>query len=359
MNGKDETWVGQRGEIPPNPPKRQQADSIFFSDAAINDVESRRRRAGQGSRPDDRRYDEPVYNDGYDDRPPNSRGGPQVLASTASEWDESRQDDLVLERQGPNRFLVFALAALCAALLGVGFAVFSIFRGDGEVATTEDTISALEGANAGTETSTPDDAPLTQDPATTTTLDPALVLDFQLFSNTFVCDDTVREFGQITGADPNEQIDFTSPQSTGISPGQADATGALPVRWKCSIDQIGTIWELTGTGAVSGKVGTATFSGVDTSGASTLGPLAIDVFESPFQCNGEVRPFAALSGALANNQIDFTSPQATGLRPGTTDEQGKLNVRWSCNSEQVGTVWELTATEPSTGRSVDFTFTGS
>lgn len=368
---------------------------MFFNDAAMNDADARRRSGGgqDGYRDDgyqdadyqdgyghpgyrdpnyqdpnyrdpnyqDPRYpadgyDDGYYDDGYDAAQTGRR--PRVLASTASEWDYSAQDEMYVERGGPNKVLVFALAALCAALVGVGFAIYSVLSG-GDDADATDTAaqSSIDGADAATDT-TLDERPLPPDP-TTTTIDPATTLAIALASDTFVCDDTVREFGQISGAEPNEEIAFTSPQSSGLSSGTADASGNLPIRWRCAPEQIGTTWELTATGITSGKVGTISFTGVDSTGAAELSPLAVDVFENPFACNNEVRAFATISGATANAEITFTSPEASGLRPGTAGADGKLNVRWSCSSDQAGTTWNLTATETATGRTATLSLTGN
>jgi hypothetical protein len=198
----------------------------------------------------------------------------------------------------------------------------------------------------------------------------------QLTSPLFVCDGTTQQLGRIEGAEPNEEISFTSPQSSSLSPGQADELGNLDIRWNCTPDQVGTTWELTATGVTSGKTATVSFTGataeeaaagVGAGGAEgttatettvSLGPLVVDIAENPFSCNGEVRQFATLSGATSGAEIAFTSPQSENIRPGTADESGNLPVRWSCTPDQVGTVWELTATEAETGRTVEFTITG-
>ena len=123
------------------------------------------------------------------------------------------------------------------------------------------------------------------------------------------------------------------------------------------------------TGTVSGKSATFIFAGALTPGDSSTGttaasgadPAALEVtlIEDPFSCNNEARIFGGLAGASANEQVSFTSPQATGISPGTADADGNLDVRWVCGPEQVGTTWEITATGVDSGRSVTFSLTGS
>lgn len=388
----------------PTTPERERASSIFFNDSAIDEAGSTRGGRGDHSYPEpqhqqDPRYDdryndryEDRYNDRYDDssypdqanyangpryddeyyeETPHRSRRPEVLASTAAEWDYETRDDYVVESSGPNKFLVFALAALCAALVGVGFAIYSVLSGGGD-ATNEEEAGSLGGASVDSEAV----VTTTTLPTTTTTLfDPATMLNVSLSSEQFVCDDQAREFGSISGANPGESVAFSSPQSSGLSPGTADETGYLPIRWRCSADQVGTVWELTATGVDSKKTGSAVFTGVapgtesnteTADGATTVtgaeaavGTLRVDTYENPFTCDNGVRGFARITGATPNAEITFSSPDASGLRPGTADAEGKLDVRWSCSAAQAGTTWNLTATEAETNRSVEFSVTGS
>lgn len=261
-----------------------------------------------------------------------------------------------------RRLLIwFLIAAVAVAIVGAGFAGYTVLSDSGsnlETATTTTVDPAL------TTTTT------TIATTTTTTTPPGLQV--ALLANGFVCDGAVRELGSLTGADPNEEVRFTSPQSSGIKPGQADELGNLSFRWVCDPSQVGTNWFLTATGATSGLQATFSFVGVATAeeaatvtpdqagevNVDELAPLQVTVTENPFNCDGEPRDFATLSGALPQAQIDFASAQATGLRPGTADADGNLIIRWQCLPEQAGTVWELTATEASTERTVSFTFIG-
>ncbi len=81
----------------------------------------------------------------------------------------------------------------------------------------------------------------------------AAALTVELVEDPFVCNGEVRIFGGLSGADPGEEVAFTSPQASAIKNGTADANGDLAVRWTCTPDQAGTVWELTATGVTSGK----------------------------------------------------------------------------------------------------------
>ncbi len=264
---------------------------------------------------------------------------------------------------GDGRTLIwFLIAAVAVAIIGAGYAGYTVLNNSSDeldAATTTTIDPAL------TTTST-------TIPTTTTTAAPPPGLQVTLLNNGFVCDGTVQNLGTLTGADPNEEILFTSPQSSNIRPGQADELGNLSFRWVCDAGQTGTNWFITVTGAVSGKNATFSFLGVATAeeaaavspeqageiNVDDLEPLQVTVSENPFNCDGEPRDFATLTGALPSAQIDFDSAQATGLRPGTADADGNLTIRWQCLPDQAGTVWEISATEASTERTVSFTFIG-
>jgi cytoskeletal protein RodZ len=87
--------------------------------------------------------------------------------------------------------------------------------------------------------------------------------------------------------------------------------------------------------------------------------LQLDVTEDPFICNGEARAFAQLSGAEPSEEITFVSPQSPDLRSAAADANGQLPIRWSCDPEQAGTTWELTAAGVTSGKSVTFIFAGA
>ncbi len=267
---------------------------------------------------------------------------PQILAPQASDWETNLEEIEVVKGRRTGLILLFLFALLAVAVIALGLAALSVLRGG------DDTVAGEEEA-ASTTTTT----------AVETTLDPNR-LDVVITEEPFICDGATRQFGELSGAAPNEEVAFSSPQSSGLSSGTADASGRLPIRWQCAPEQAGTTWELTATGVTSGKSVTFLVAGA-TASSSAAGSteLTVELVENPFRCDGESRVFGGLAGAEPGEEIAFSSPQATGLSPGTADDNGELDIRWQCVPDRVGTTWELTATGVTSGRSVTFTFTGS
>ncbi|MGI9612872.1 MAG: hypothetical protein ACR2QO_08195 [Acidimicrobiales bacterium] len=77
----------------------------------------------------------------------------------------------------------------------------------------------------------------------------------------FRCDSTTRFFATITGFARREFVDFESPQVEDLRQGQADDTGALDLRWTCDAADVGRTWEITATGANSGRAITFQITG--------------------------------------------------------------------------------------------------
>ncbi|MGH1488101.1 MAG: hypothetical protein ACRBK7_01700 [Acidimicrobiales bacterium] len=283
---------------------------------------------------------------------------PQILAPQANEWATNQQEVEVVKGRRTGFFLLFLLALLVVAVLALFLALRSVLNsGDDTAATapTSDEVSSgsvIEGGES-VDVTTPTTVP-------TTVLDPNQ-LQVSLIENPFICDGGTRQFAELGGAAPNEEVTFNSPQSANIKSGTADANGALPIRWQCDPEQAGTTWELTAAGVTSGKSATFIFAGVTAPATATTTPpaLVVDVIENPFKCNGESRIFGGLTGASPGEQIAFTSPQASGILNGTADGDGATSIRWQCDPDQVGTTWELTATGVESGRTVTFSFAGS
>lgn len=293
-------------------------------------------------------------------------GKAQILAPQANEWESSPQEIEVVKNNRFGLILLFLLALLVVALIALGLAARSVFSGG------DDLVAGDTGDETTTET---DQDGSTIDPATDpavgqteTTLATPVVPDanqllIDVTEDPFVCDGGVRQFANLSGAIGGEEIVFTSPQSSGILPGTANPDGTLSIRWQCDPEQAGTTWDITATGSTSAKTVTFSFTGADASGATVTAPtptdLTVSLVEDPFKCDGETRIFGGLSGAEADEEVAFTSPQASGIRNGQADADGNLSIRWQCEPAQAGTQWELTATGVESGRSVTFTFTGS
>ena len=278
---------------------------------------------------------------------------PRILANQASDWESNLQEIEVVRSRRTGLILLFLLALLVVAVIALGLAAWSVIggrgQGEGDVEATATTVP--DGSVAGAVDSTISEP-------TTTTIDPN-ALRVTIGEDPFLCDGGTREFALIAGAQPNEEISFTSPQSQGLRNGTADANGELPLRWQCDPTQVGTTWELTATGLTSGKAVTFLFAGAAAPADAAPAALMVDVMEDPFACDGVARIFAGLSGAEPNEEIAFSSPQSPGLRTGQADADGTLPVRWVCDPSQAGTTWELTATGVTSGRTVTFSFTGS
>lgn len=180
---------------------------------------------------------------------------------------------------------------------------------------------------------------------------------FEFVESPFVCDGGARPLATLSGFDPGEVIGFESPQSPGLRDGQADDEGRLTARWQCGADDVGTTWELTAIGRTSGRTATLTFAGA---APIVTGPdPVITIDENPFACDGTSRVFGTISNLVANEFVDFTSPQTGNLRQGQADADGRLPVRWSCDAADVGTTWQVTATGQSSRRPVTFSLTGA
>lgn len=172
------------------------------------------------------------------------------------------------------------------------------------------------------------------------------------------CDNKTYDLVTLSDAVPNEPVSFTSPQKASIQSELADEAGLVRMRWTCDEDEIGTTWEITAFGDVSGSAIDFSFTGVAPTPGSESG-LVATLIEDPFVCDGGARPVATLSGFQALEVINFSSPEVSGsLRPGEADDNGDLQARWQCDADQAGTIWQVTATGRTSGRSVTLTITG-
>ena len=178
----------------------------------------------------------------------------------------------------------------------------------------------------------------------------------QVDEDPFLCDGGSRVFATLSGFLPDEIVDLVSPQASGLREGQADDSGDLPVRWTCGAADAGTVWELTATGARSGR--TVTFTVAGAAAPPAPDPI-VTITENPFRCDDTTRFFATISGFTSREFVDFTSPQAEDLRQGQADETGTLQVRWTCGDDDIDRIWDVTATGATSQRSVSFQITGT
>ena len=171
----------------------------------------------------------------------------------------------------------------------------------------------------------------------------------------FVCDRGRRAVARLSNLTPNAELVFNvTPADDPLRSGQAGADGSLTVFWQCSRRDDGTTWELTATEQTPAKRSISF-----TFGSTTLdNPVTVEMTEGSFVCDGATRQAAVLRNFVANESIGFESPQSEAIRSGLADAGGSLPVRWSCRPDQVGTIWEITATGATSGASVAFTITG-
>ena len=194
-------------------------------------------------------------------------------------------------------------------------------------------------------------------PTTPTTQPPALGV--ALTENPFTCDNGLRLMGTVTGAQPGETIDFTSPTVGGLLPGTADGAGNRTIRWQCAPGEGGQTWQVTARGRTSGRSVTFGITGVNPA-APPPPPavLAVSFSENPYRCDNGLRLMGTVTGAQPGETIDFTSPTVGGLLPGAADGAGNRTIRWQCAPNEAGQAWSVTARGRSSGRTVTFTIAG-
>ena len=185
-----------------------------------------------------------------------------------------------------------------------------------------------------------------------------------LTENPFVCDGRSRPFAALSDLVPGELVSFATPGVDDLRDGRVGADGRLVLNWQCGPDGAGRTWDLTATGAESGRTVTITFTGVaDPQGGAEPTIASGTLFEDPFACDGSRRPVGSLTGLLAGEYVDFESPQADSLREGRADGSGELVVNWQCDASDLrpdGTMtWDVTATGRQSQRSTTLRITGA
>ncbi len=173
----------------------------------------------------------------------------------------------------------------------------------------------------------------------------------------FICDGQRKPIGDVTGAEPFETITFRSDQVDGISDGQANASGATRLFWRCDVGEAGTTWEVRLWGADSFKTGEFSLTAAPFSEAD-VSNLAVTMLEDPFLCDGESRPLAEVTGLAPLEVVDFSSDDASGLIDGRADSEGGLTARWQCGRDDIGKTWQVKAEGVSSGRSTVLTIVG-
>ncbi len=198
------------------------------------------------------------------------------------------------------------------------------------------------------------------EPAADATTQPA---QLQLIEGTseIYCDGTEQLVGEVRGAAPGERLELSSAQpiqmSEALLDATADADGAYRLMWSCSPTEAGQPWELKVNGEQSGRWATVSFVGTaidpdpDTS-------LQVTLLDDVFVCDGDARKLGELSNAKAFEQVTFTAEGADDMSDGTADANGRLELMWRCQPEEVDT-WEVTATGLESGRGTQFIVVGA
>ena len=187
--------------------------------------------------------------------------------------------------------------------------------------------------------------------------DPVDTLQITLLEDTFLCDGSFKDLGELSNAGAFERVVFTAARADDLVDDRADEEGHMLLTWQCSPGEAGT-WEVTARGDESGRVGQFTIVGRAPTSDEIPTPTVL-VDEDPFVCDGGSRVFATLSAFLPDEVVKFSSPHASDLADGQADGSGDLPIRWTCGAADAGTVWELTATGDRSERTVSFTVTGA
>ena len=171
------------------------------------------------------------------------------------------------------------------------------------------------------------------------------------------CDGTRRPAATISGAQPGETIEFTSPMPISPPDLTADGDGVAQMTWRCDETESRLTWELTATGVDSGRTARFTITG------SERDPLldTILIHEATTEvivCDNTSRTVATLSNAEPNEVITFTSPDSSSITPTVAGPGGDVEVRWTCSAEDDGARWLITARGDSSKRTAEFTITG-
>lgn len=173
-----------------------------------------------------------------------------------------------------------------------------------------------------------------------------------------ICDGAAREVAEIAGATPGEPLIFSSPLPVDIPSVVADAEGRHRLAWHCDPSEASISWEITAEGHLSGKTATFTINGEATETITAAGELIVDIPNPSVLCDGIGGPFGSLSGAAPNEQVNFSSPESSGIRPGTADAAGSLTLNWTCDANDIGQTWNVVAVGVQSGNQAQFSITG-
>ncbi len=171
------------------------------------------------------------------------------------------------------------------------------------------------------------------------------------------CDGTDRTAAVISGADPGETIEFTSPLPIDVPDGTADATGSYELVWSCETAESRLTWELTATGVESDRSRRFTISGSDQD-PTLERVLLYEPAVNDVVCDETTHQAGTLTNAEPGEIIEFTSPDSASISPSTAGLDGSAVVQWTCSPAQDGREWRITAVGAESGRSAEFSISG-
>ena len=172
-----------------------------------------------------------------------------------------------------------------------------------------------------------------------------------------VCDGSRRKAGTVEQATGGETIEFTTRQPVEVPPGRADEAGHYELYWRCGPEEAHLRWELTATGASSGRTVDLTIAGAVPTAEST--PVDVALYDDELVCSGRPVDVGVLSGLEPGQRVVLSSDTAGDRAPERADRDGNLVVDWSCRPGDVGRTWEVTARLDGDQRTTSFTLTGA
>ncbi len=175
-------------------------------------------------------------------------------------------------------------------------------------------------------------------------------------SDDVVCDGTERLAGSVEEAEPGEAIGYTSPMPVEVPAGQADARGQHQLWWSCQPEEAHLRWDLTATGADSGRRATFTVRGAAVS--SEPGPVAVDLYDDGVVCDGTRQTVGVLSGLEPGERVSFESERSGVSAEPRADDRGVVEIGWRCRPGDVDQRWSVTAVAPGSDRSTSFRLSG-
>ena len=171
-----------------------------------------------------------------------------------------------------------------------------------------------------------------------------------------VCDGTERRAGTVEQAEAGELIEFRTALPVDVPPGRADDDGRYALSWRCDPEEAQLRWELTATGADSGRTVRLTVVGAPRPAEErpVVATLAVDTVV----CDGTEQAVGVLAGLDPGERVSFESDRDGPAAEPKADRDGNLAFGWRCRPGDVGRTWRVTAAAVGSGRTTSFELTG-